>query len=131
MANVLIRYALAGAFALSLSLPLVARAQVMDDLTGTYVVRGTNPGDGGSYGGTITVKLVGEVYQIQWTGSGQNAVGTGLRLGDTLAVTWQDPANKDTAVAVYIVMPDGGLKGRWAPLGGAKAGSEDWTRKAQ
>ncbi len=67
--------------------------------------------------------------RLAWNAQGQKVEGVGLRLGDTLAVTWQDPATKEAAVAAYIMMPDGGLKGRWAPIGAKTAGTEEWTRK--
>lgn len=125
----LLRHAALG-LALTMAVASPALAQIADDLSGTYQVRGQNPGSGqGTYGADITVKMVGEVYQLTWASNGQQAVGSGLRLGDTFAVTWQDPASKESAIAVYIVMPDGGLKGRWAPVGSDVAGTEDWARK--
>lgn len=125
----MMRRAVLGA-ALAMGLAGAALAQGADDLSGTYQVQGQNPGSGqGTYGADITVKMVGEVYQLTWASAGQEAVGSGLRLGDTFAVTWQDPKSKESAIAVYIIMPDGGLKGRWAPLGAESAGTEDWTRK--
>lgn len=121
--------ALAAGIAFSLAVAMPAARALDFDATGDYTVRGQNPGESGTYGAEISVKLVGEVYHLEWTSGGQKSLGVGLRLGDTLAVTWQDPETKESAIAVYIVMPDGGLKGRWAPFGADAAGTEDWTRK--
>ena len=128
MVKTLRRLVAASVLGLGLTVAGGAFAQSFD-ATGDYVVRGQNPGESGTYGAEISVKLVGEVYHLEWTSGGQKAVGVGLRLGDTLAVTWQDPETKESAVAVYIVMPDGALKGRWAPVGAEAAGTEDWQRK--
>ncbi|PWR23988.1 hypothetical protein [Zavarzinia compransoris] len=126
MSKLFRRLALALAVTAAVAGPAFAQAF---DVVGTYIVRGKNPGEDGTYGAEVKVSLVGEVYQLEWKAGGQTAVGVGLRLGDTLSVTWQDQATKEAAVAAFIVMPDGSLKGRWAPVGSEAAGSEDWIRK--
>jgi len=121
------KVALGAGLAAALAAPAFAQAGL--DLTGNYLVTGQNGGEPGTYAADVAVTLEGDVYHLDWTGQGQKVEGVGLRLGDTLAVTWQDPSSKEAAVAVYIMMPDGGLKGRWAPIGAKAAGTEEWTRK--
>lgn len=120
-------FALGVGLAAAMAVPALAQAGL--DLTGTYLVTGQNGGEQGTYAADVTVTLEGDVYHLAWNAQGQKVEGVGLRLGDTLAVTWQDPATKEAAVAAYIMMPDGGLKGRWAPVGAKAAGTEEWTRK--
>lgn len=122
MRSLVLATGIAGAFVLP------AAAQSVD-LTGSYLVTGQNGGEKGTYAAEVAVTLEGDVYHLAWNAAGQKVDGVGLRLGDTLAVTWQDPATKEAAVAVYILMPDGGLKGRWAPVGAKAAGTEEWARK--
>lgn len=126
MSKMIRRLGLALAATVAFSGPALAQAF---DVVGTYIVRGSNPGESGVYGAEVKVSLEGEVYHLEWTSAGQKVLGVGLRLGDTLAITWQDDKTKDAAVGAFIVMPDGSLKGRWAPLGADAAGTEDWTRK--
>lgn len=121
------RFALGAGLAVALAAPAFAQAGL--DLTGNYLVTGQNGGEQGTYAADVAVTLEGDVYHLAWDAQGQKVDGVGLRLGDTLAVTWQDPATREAAVAVYIMMPDGGLKGRWAPIGAKTAGTEEWTRK--
>ncbi|WP_439815958.1 hypothetical protein [Zavarzinia sp. CC-PAN008] len=125
------------AFATLLSLGLAAAtfagpAFAAHPMEGTFAVQGANPGATGEpYGGTVTVKFSGEVFDITWTMGDGTVTGTGIPLGDTLGVAFKSPDGKELGVMMLLLKPDGNLTGKWATVGGARLGDEDWIRKPQ
>jgi len=107
---------------------------------GVYHVEGTNPGNKGSYSGTVAVERNGDTYTVAWDIGGTEYIGTGLGAANVKGTFTMGPANDDDiALAVsyisgesfgqtfYIKQEDGSWKGIWA-YGGAKTiGSETWT----
>ena len=101
-----------------------------NSLEGTYKVEGANPGAAKKYTGTAKVTFEGEVFHVEWDLGGQPIKGTGLKLGDTFAVTAQMPDGKPAGIMLFLLRPDGGLTGRWASSGAIKTGNEIWSPQA-
>ena len=102
-----------------------------NSLEGTYKVEGANPGATKKYTGTAKVTFEGEVFRVEWELGGQAIKGTGLKLGDTFAVTAQMPDGKPAGLMLFLLRPDGGLTGRWASSGATKTGNEIWSPQAE
>lgn len=96
---------------------------------GTYAVRGTNPGGGGGYTGTVTIRARGEVYDVTWTVGRDEFRGVGIADGDCLAVAYTDPGGSGSNVLIYHADNAGNLSGSWATGSLAKLGRETATRK--
>ncbi len=96
------------------------------DPVGKYSVKGTNPGTGTSYTGTVSVERTGDTYKIVWVIGGTRYVGTGIGNKDFLAVSYR--AGSDTGLALYG--PDGdNWIGVWTYAGGTEMGTDRWTRR--
>jgi len=96
------------------------------DPAGEYEVEGNNPGGGGSYSGTVTVRKTGETYSVIWTIGGTKYVGTGIGNKDFIAVSYR--AGNNTGLAMYG--EDGGnWTGIWTYAGGKQLGAEHWKRQ--
>src|SRR3989338_5974670 len=72
---------------------VMSQAVAADELEGTYFVRGWNQGvysDEESYVGTVTIRRIGEVYQLGWTIGNQYHGGVGFYYEDSkrLVVAW-------------------------------------------
>jgi hypothetical protein len=92
---------------------------------GTYEILGTNPGDGATYSGRVTVQRTGDTYLVVWIVAGSRQVGIGVGKDDFLAVSYR--SGNSIGIAVYRA--DGsGWKGIWAPAGSQNLGTEIWTR---
>jgi hypothetical protein len=98
--------------------------------SGTYAITGSNPGVG-PYKGTLTIAPRGDVYDVHWSIAGQQYVGVGVVVNDTLAVTYSGATDRSwSGVIAYRQRADGALEGRWTLLGGKpKTGSETAVRK--
>jgi hypothetical protein len=55
---------------------VVTVASSLADPAGTYRVSGTNPGNGTTYSGTVTVERTGDTFLVRWTIAGGRAVMT-------------------------------------------------------
>lgn len=90
------------------------------DITGPYLVSGTNP-TGTNYRGTVVVThLNRNKYRLNWTiSTGQTLSGEGTRSGDVLTIHWgqQYPV-------IYKIGADGVLRGLWSN----GAGTENLVR---
>jgi hypothetical protein len=96
------------------------------DPAGEYKVEGTNPGGGGQYTGTVTVRKTGETYSVIWQVGGTRYIGTGIGNKDFIAVSYR--SGSDTGLALYG--EDGGnWTGIWTYAGGKKVGAEHWMRQ--
>jgi hypothetical protein len=121
------------ACALALGIGLVVgatSARAADSLEGVYQVEGSNPGEATKYKGTAKVSFNGEVFEVVWNLSGQEIKGTGLKLGDTFAVSAQMPDGKPAGIMLFLLRPDGGMTGRWASAGATRTGNEIWVPQA-
>jgi len=109
---------------------------------GTYSVTGTNPGRSGTYKGMVTVKRVGETYEIVWNIAGTRFTGSGLGAApvkggsvmgpadsgdDTLAVGYI--SGRSFGIAFYVEQPDGTWDGVWTYGGSDQVGTETWKRR--
>jgi hypothetical protein len=96
------------------------------DPAGEYEVEGNNPGGGGSYSGTVTVRKTGDTYSVIWNIGGTKYVGTGIGNKDFIAVSYRSGNN--TGLALYG--EDGGnWTGIWTYAGGKQVGAEHWKRQ--
>jgi hypothetical protein len=92
---------------------------------GTCQVSGTNPGNGSTYSGRVTVQRTEETFVVVWIVASSRQVGIGVGKDDFLAVSYR--SGNSIGIAVY--RPDGeGWKGIWAPAGSQNLGTEIWTR---
>jgi hypothetical protein len=82
------------------------------DPVGTYDVRGSNPGGGSSYRGTVI--------------GGTRYVGTGIGNKDFIAVSYK--SGSDTGLALYGAS-GGNWTGIWTYAGGKEVGPEVWMRE--
>jgi hypothetical protein len=64
-------------------------ASSLADPAGTYRVSGTNPGNGSTYSGTVTVKRNGDTFLLAWTIAGSRQIGVGIGRDDFLAVSYR------------------------------------------
>ena len=115
-------------WAVALFLAVVPLAQAFE-IEGVYDVQGNNPDEKTTYGGTATVTVAGDAYQVVWKIAGQEIHGTGLRLGDTFAVSLIGPNNQGAGLALFLSTPEGGMDGRWVTVGSKEVGTENWTRR--
>jgi hypothetical protein len=109
------------------SLVLFASPAFADAIEGQFRVRGTNPGGGSAYAGTVTVQKTGDTYQVVWQIEGARYVGTGIGGPEGLAVTYR--SGNDTGVAIYVPGSQGGFDGVWTYAGARQIGQERWTAR--
>jgi hypothetical protein len=96
------------------------------DPEGSYSIEGTNPGGGGNYTGTVTVRKTGETYSVIWVVGGTRYIGTGIGNKEFIAVSYRSGNN--TGLALYG--EDGGnWTGIWTYAGGKQVGAEHWSRQ--
>lgn len=96
------------------------------DPVGTYRVDGTDPGNGGSYSGTVSVERTGQTFKVVWLINGTRYFGTGIGNKDFLAVSYR--SGNQTGLALYA--PDGdGWTGVWTYAGGTEMGTDRWKRR--
>lgn len=96
------------------------------DPAGSYAVRGTNPGGGSPYAGTVRVEPTGDTYRVTWVIAGQTYVGTGTGTGEGFAVAYR--STNQTGIAYYVARGND-WDGSWTYTGGRKVGGETWTRR--
>jgi hypothetical protein len=103
---------------------LSARAETLT-LASSYKATGKN-GDGSSYTGTVTVKVISDTtYTIEWKVGDTVTKGFGMRMGDTLSATYT--LDGQPGLIIYKVQDDGTLSGIWAIKGESGTGSEVLT----
>ena len=96
------------------------------DPVGQYSVSGTNPGNRGTYAGTVTVEKTGDTFRVVWQIGSDRYVGTGIGNDEFIAVSYQ--AGSDTGLAMYS-SSEQGWKGIWTYANGRQIGTEIWSRK--
>ncbi|HEU4887745.1 MAG TPA: hypothetical protein VFV49_07665 [Thermoanaerobaculia bacterium] len=113
-----------GCLLLVFVLPLHAKSA----FSGTYSIKGMNPGVG-AYTGTVTITPRGDIYDVQWVIGAVRYGGVGVASGETLSVAYAAADYSFMGVMSYTPRPNG-LDGKWAVYGGKpKTGSETATRK--
>jgi hypothetical protein len=90
---------------------VVTVASSLADPAGTYRVSGTNPGNGTTYSGTVTVERTGDTFLVRWTIAGSRQIGVGIGKDDFLAVSYR--SGDSIGIALYRPDQDGGWKGIW------------------
>jgi hypothetical protein len=102
------------------ALPGVAQAQ----RSGHYAVQGSDAA-GSTYTGSVELRPTGpETWRITWRIANETINGTGIAANGMLAVGYIH--GRDMGVAIYKVMPDGSLAGRWTTGRNGGAASELW-----
>jgi hypothetical protein len=91
---------------------------------GKYNVKGTN-GLGKPYDGTINIERNGMGYQVTWRTS-PDYVGFGIWRGDRAAIGF---GGQQCSFALYQVMPNGKLEGRWGSQRTVAFGIENAKRQ--
>ncbi len=95
------------------------------ELSGEYVVTGTDENKARPYNGLLTVSNQGEAYKFNWRTSRSRHNGVGVQIGDDVAVTYADiDKGKGCGVALYKIDSDGNLDGKIAKWGETVFGSE-------
>lgn len=90
---------------------------------GAFNLSGTNV-EGAPYKGRLTITEGGnDVYQLAWD-IGSSFVGTGVKMGDRLAVGW---GPRQCGFVIYEVK-DNTLEGKWGVPGSASLGTEKATK---
>ena len=113
-----------GCLILVSALPLQAKSA----FSGTYSIKGVNPGVG-PYTGTVTITPRGEIYDVLWVMGAVRYGGVGVVSGDTLSVAYAAADYSFMGVMSYTPRANG-LDGKWAVYGGKpKTGTETATRK--
>ena len=109
--------------ALAVSAPAIAADHTMT-LADHYSVAGTNP-NGSHYAGTVDVNVISTTtFLVNWHISGGSSNGFGMRMGDTISVTYL--LNGAPGLVIYRQQGDG-FRGIWAIKGHDGSGTEVWT----
>jgi len=136
MIQPMIRTTAAGMIAL-----MTAATTALAGPEGRYDVVGTNPGDGSSYTGSVTVERTGETYQVIWEISGTRFIGSALGAAPVKGRTIMGPADeaddvlavgyvsgeRNFGLAFYVEQDDGTWSGVWTFGGSSAIGTENWT----
>lgn len=109
----------------SLAVLLAGTLAALADPVGSYSIRGTNPGGGSSYSGSVEVTRTGETYRVVWVIGGETYTGTGIGDDSFLAVSYR--SGNQTGLALYGRKPDRSWEGVWAYAGGRQLGTDRWT----
>jgi hypothetical protein len=121
-----LRFARTGAACLAAALCFSSLPAVAQELAGRYRVKGSDPGGGSPYTGTVTIQKTGDVtYQVTWQIGDTRYVGTGIGSPEGLAVGYK--AGADSGIAIYS-QEGGAMKGYWTYAGGKTVGEETWSR---
>ena len=112
--------------ATSIVMALFNVAALGADPIGTYRVNGSNPSNGSSYSGTVTVEQTGDTYKVTWVVAGETYIGTGIGNDHFIAVSYH--SGNATGLALY---GDAGSdwQGIWAYQNGTKVGTKNWSRQ--
>ncbi len=89
--------------ALTVVFLLIPLAALAADIEGAYACKGTNPGGGGGYEGTVAIAKNGAAYNVTWNIGPQIYVGVGLLQGNQFSVGYSDVKKSWFVVVVYKV----------------------------
>lgn len=99
------------------------------EISGVFKVSGTAANETEPYNGVLTVAPSGDVYGFRWQLNRGNRVGTGVQLGNVIAVSYAVPGGgKGCGVTVYRIASDGSIEGRIAQWNEPKFGTEKAKR---
>jgi hypothetical protein len=85
---------------------------------GSFVVEGTTPDGRDGYTGSLNVAPKGDNYEFRWATTKGTRIGTGVQMGNTIAVSFAATgAGKGCGVVLYKIASDGTLDGRTARWG--------------
>lgn len=94
------------------------------EISGVFNVSGTAANDTEPYNGVLTVAPSGDVYEFRWQVNRGSRVGTGVQLGNVVAVSYAATGGgKGCGVMVYRIASDGSMEGRVARWGEGKFGT--------
>jgi hypothetical protein len=96
------------------------------DPAGTYDVKGSNPGSGTAYSGTVTVERTGQTFRVIWKIGSETYIGTGIGDENGLSVAYR--LGNQTGVAVYAAL-GANWSGVWTYAGSRTIGGEAWSRR--
>jgi hypothetical protein len=94
-------------------------------LAGNYVVKGSNPGGGGSYEGRLKIAETGATYQLEWKVADKVTKGVGIKVEDSLFVAWGD---KEPFGVVSYTFEESEAKGFWTLAGTDRTATENLTK---
>jgi hypothetical protein len=114
--------------ALMLVLAVFSLSTAAVNIEGAYNCKGTNPGGGSAYQGSVVITRDGAVYNVVWTVGSGVYMGVGLLQGEQFSVAYTDPQKTMVGLVVYKVA-GGTLTGVWAVHGGSQTGTETLTKK--
>jgi hypothetical protein len=112
---------------LAATLLMLSVSPVLADPVGKYDVEGTNPGNGQSYSGTVSVTKTGQTYKVVWVIGGTSYIGTAIGNEEFMAISYKAGGN-NTGLALYAPKDDDWV-GVWTYSGGTEMGTEHWTRQ--
>lgn len=95
------------------STPITSTQDSSQEIAGHYKVTGTNIDGKGAYSADLTITKRGEVYQFSWDSASQSYDGVGVRIGDTVSVSFTNgESGKGCGVVLYEIFADGSLDGK-------------------
>ena len=99
------------------------------EISGVFNVSGTAANETEPYSGVLTVAPSGDVYEFRWQVNRGSRVGTGVQLGNVVAVSYAATGGgKGCGVTVYKIASDGSMEGRIAQWNEPKFGTEKAKR---
>lgn len=106
---------------------LFASSVAAQDLTGNYIVNGTNF-DGSRYKGEARITATSEfTCEIVWKTGGSTSSGICMRDGNAFTAGYE--LGGKVGLVIYMVQSDGTLDGRWTVAGVNAVGTEILTPK--
>lgn len=112
-------------FALAAVSALVASAVFAQDLTGNYLVNGTNF-DGSTYEGEAMITATSEVTcEIVWNTGDTTSSGICMRDGNAFTAAYA--LGDKIGLVIYTILDDGTLEGTWTIAGVNSVGTETLT----
>jgi len=110
---------------LTAALVMAGAASMAQDLTGDYLVNGTNL-DGSPYQGTARVTATSEfTCEIVWQTGGSTSSGICMRDGNAFAAGYE--MGGKVGLVIYLIEDDGTLNGTWTVAGVNAVGTEVLT----
>ncbi|MEO6655937.1 MAG: hypothetical protein ABIO36_07610 [Pyrinomonadaceae bacterium] len=98
-------------------------------IAGSFLITGSAANEMDPYTGSLTVAPKGENYEFRWSTTKGSRIGTGVQMGNTIAVSYAPiGGGKGCGVALYKIAADGSLDGRSVKWGEDKFGTEHSTR---
>ena len=96
------------------SSPVKTNAQDNEDhIAGNYKASGINVDGKGTYEADLTITKRGEVYQFSWNSGNESYDGVGVKINNSVSVSYTNGANGNgCGVVLYEVFADGSLDGR-------------------